>query len=101
MTFYERFFKMPMAERQRVAKDSKLSLPYILKQVYMKKRNPVFRFHNAVALDRASKGELPFYQFAEGSQEVDWEYVAKRLRQARRKGQLGAEPKAEATNAGA
>jgi len=101
MSFYERFFKMSVPERQRVADASRLSLPYILKQVYMKGRNPVFRFHNAVALDRASKGELPFYMFSECSKDVDWEYVAKRLRQARRKGALKPQAAKETTNAGA
>lgn len=104
MTFYERFFKMPVPERKRIADESQLSLPYILKQVYTRGRNPMFRFHNAVALDRASKGELPFFMFSEGTTEIDWDYVAKRLRQAKRKGLIGRAPakvEKESANAGA
>lgn len=86
--FYETFFAMPVPERQRIADDCGLSLPYILKQTYTKNRSPVFRFANAVALDKASGGRLQLIDICENSERIDWDYVERRLRSARRAGRI-------------
>lgn len=86
MSFYEAFFRLPPPERQRVANEAGMSLGYILKHTYSSERDPKFHMHNAVALDRASKGALPFYKFTEGG--VDWKYVLDRLKHAKRLGDL-------------
>lgn len=86
MSFYEAFFRLPIQERKRIADQSGMSLGYILKHTYVSERNPRFHLHNAVALDKASGGVLPFYNFTEGS--VDWSYVLDRLKHAKRLGDL-------------
>lgn len=90
MSFYEEFFKLPITERQRIADESGMSLGYILKHTYVSDRNPRFHMHNAVALDKASGGVLPFYRFTEG--DVDWSYILERLKHAKRRGDIGAKP---------
>ena len=63
-----------------------MSLGYILKHTYVNNRDPKFHLHNAVALDKASGGALPFWQFTEGN--LDWKYVLDRLKHAKRLGEL-------------
>lgn len=82
-TFYECFFAMPVAERKRIAEEAGLSFPYLLKQTYVKGGEPRFQFSNAVALDKASGGRLSMFDITEGAP-IDWEYVAKRMRQHKR-----------------
>jgi hypothetical protein len=86
MTFYDRFFSFSPRERGEIAVRAGLSLQYLLKHIYVSRRAPRFHLHNAVALDRASSGALPFYEFTHGS--VDWAYVHDRLREAAAAGQL-------------
>ena len=86
MSFYDSFFRLPIPERRRVAEASGLSLGYILKHTYVNKRDPKFHLHNAVALDKASGGALPFWKFTEG--DLDWRYVLDRLKHAKRLGEL-------------
>lgn len=88
MSFYEAFFRLPLAERKRIAAEAKMSLRYILKHTYVSERNPVFKLQNAVALDKASGGGIPFYKYAEG--DIDWGYVLDRLKHAKRIGELKA-----------
>jgi hypothetical protein len=92
MKFYEAFFRLPIPERKRIADDSGMSLKYILKHIYVNERDPKFHMHNAVALDKASGGALPFYKYTEGG--VDWSYVLDRLKHAKRLGELNP-PKVE------
>lgn len=86
MDFSQRFFKYKTSEREQIAKSAGLSLPYLMKHIYVSGRDPRFHFHNAVALDKASDGELKFWQSTEGT--VDWEYVMARLAYAKIKGEL-------------
>ncbi len=83
-TFYDQFMQFSVAERQQIATDAGLSLGYIQKHTYTSQHTPKFHLHNAVAMDIASEGALPFWEHTEG--EVDWDYVLRRLRQAKRKG---------------
>lgn len=87
-TFYDAFFQFPVRERQRIAKNAGMSLPYLLKHIYVNKKKPRFHLHNAVSLDRASGGVLRFWEHTEG--DVDWQYVLDRLREAKRKGGFSA-----------
>ncbi len=87
ITFYDTFLCYPVAERQRIATEAGMSLPYILKHTYSHQGRPKFRFQNAVELDKASKGQLPFIQLTEGA--VDWDYVRRALNRAHRRGELG------------
>lgn len=86
MSFYDSFFQFPVKERQKIASKAGLSLAYLLKHIYVNKKNPRFHLHNAVSLDRASGGILKFWEHTEG--EIDWPYVLERLREAKRKGEF-------------
>lgn len=77
-TFYDSFFQFPVRERQSIAKNAGMSLPYLLKHIYVNKKKPRFHLHNAVSLDRSSGGVLRFWEHTEGN--VDWQYVLDRLR---------------------
>jgi hypothetical protein len=83
-TFYDTFMAYPVAERQRIADESGLSLGYIQKHTYVSSHEPKFHFDNAVRLDLASSGVLQFWEHTEGA--VDWRYVRARLKQAKRQG---------------
>lgn len=83
-SFYDSFFSFSVSERSQIAKRSGLSLAYLLKHIYVNRKSPKFHLHNAVNLDRASGGALPFYQHTKG--DVDWPYVLDRLREAKRRG---------------
>lgn len=72
-TFYETFMDFPVAERQRIADEAGLSLPYIAKHMYVSGRDPKFHFANAVAMDKASNGSLSFLMTTEGV--IDWGHV--------------------------
>jgi hypothetical protein len=71
-TFYDTFMAYPVAERQRIADESGLSLGYIQKHTYVSSH------------DLASSGVLQFWEHTEGA--VDWRYVRARLKQAKRQG---------------
>lgn len=86
MTFKDKFFAFPVAKRAEIAQAAQLSLPYIHKHTYVCEGDPKFHFHNAVALDKASEGVLPFWEHTHGK--VDWLHVLDRLRQAKRQGRL-------------
>jgi hypothetical protein len=86
MSFYESFFRLPPSERKRIASQSGMSLGYILKHTYVSQRDPRFHLHNAVSLDKASGGVLPFWKFTEG--DLDWSYILDRLKHAKRLGDL-------------
>jgi hypothetical protein len=83
-TFHVLFWAMSIAERQRIAREAGLSLPYLYKHTYVSNRDPKFHLCNAVALDKASGGRLPLYDLTAG--DVDWRHVLRRLQSAKRKG---------------
>ncbi len=86
MTFYDQLMSFQVTERQAIANGAGLSLGYIHKHTYVSDRAPKFHFHNAVAMDASSKGVIPFIEHTEG--DVDWGFVLKRLRSARRRGEI-------------
>ena len=83
-TFYDQLMQFSPADRHEIANGAGLSLGYVLKHTYVSAREPKFHFHNAVAMDAASKGALPFIEHTEGN--IDWDFVLRRLRAARRRG---------------
>lgn len=83
-TFYEQFMSFVPSEREDIAAAAGLSLGYINKHMYTHRGEPKFHFANAVALDKASNGALPFIEHTAG--DVDWGHVLKRLQSARRRG---------------
>ena len=85
-TFYDQWMQYSVAERERIAHEAGLTRGYIQKHLYASQREPKFHLHNAVAMDQASRGTIPFYQHTEG--EIDWSYVLKRLKQAKRLGHI-------------
>lgn len=85
-TFYDQFMQHSSAERERIALEAGFSIGYVTKHMYSSARAPVFHFHNAVAMDQASGGTLPFYQHTSGS--VDWDFVRRTLNTAHRRGVL-------------
>ena len=71
-----------VADRTRIAQEAGLSLGYVQKHMYVSQHRPVFRFHNAVAMDKASNGALPFRQHTEtlhAFDHIDWAYVRRSL----------------------
>jgi hypothetical protein len=56
-------------------------LAYIAKRVYLTPPDelPTFKMKIAVGLDKASRGQLDFRQLIEGGNEIDWEFVKRRL----------------------
>jgi hypothetical protein len=86
VTFYDKFFQFPVSERGEIARRAGMSLPYILKHIYVNNKEPRFHLHNAVALDKASGGLLHFWEHTQG--DVDWDYVFSRLKEAKRSGKL-------------
>ena len=82
--FYDQFMAFTPQERNEIAVKSGLSLGYINKHMYTSAGEPKFHFANAVAMDWASNGAIPFTEHTSG--EVDWAYVLKRLQAAKRKG---------------
>lgn len=85
-TFQDVFNGMPVRERRRIAETAGTTLGYLSKHMYTRAGEPKFKFHTAVALDKASDGTLPFWLHTEGA--VDWAEVRRRLNTAKRKGQL-------------
>lgn len=84
--FYDAFQDFTVEERRQIAQACGTTLGYLSKHMYTSGREPKFRFHNAVNLERASAGALPFWQHTEG--DVDWTYVLRRLQRAKRRGEL-------------
>jgi hypothetical protein len=75
-TFYKAFFALPRAVRRKITTDAGLSLEYVLKQMYVREGAPTFRFHNALALDKASAGTIDVWQHGEGVEGMDLHYLA-------------------------
>lgn len=86
-TFYEQFMGLAPEQRARVAQEAGMSMQYIIKRTYTQQHAPVFRFDNAVAMDKASGGKLPFIQHTSGEQ-IDWDYVRRSIASAQRKGTI-------------
>lgn len=85
-TFYDQFMGLSVAEREAIVTASGLSLGYVQKHMYVSQHEPKFHFHNAVAMDAASRGILPFHQHTEGV--VDWDHVRRSLNRAHLRGQV-------------
>ena len=85
-TFQDNFMGLDVTERQGIAHEAGLSLAYLHKHMYVHDGEPKFQFDNAVHLDAASSGLLPFWEITEGT--VDWGFVRRRLNAAHRKGEL-------------
>ena len=83
-TFYEQFMQYSVADRRQIALDAGLSIAYITKEMYAQDHSPKFHFHNAVAIDQATFGRIPFIQHTAG--DIDWDYVRRSLNSAKRKG---------------
>lgn len=84
MTFYQQFMSIPPPERERIVTASGMSIAYVNKNMYVSAREPVFKFHNAVELERHSNGLLPFCQHTAG--QVDWAFVRTSLNRSHRMG---------------
>ena len=82
--FYDQLMQFAIPEREVIVQGAGLSLGYVHKHMYVSQGAPKFHFHNAVGMDRSSSGAIPFLEHTEG--EVDWAYVLRRLRAARRLG---------------
>ena len=78
-TFHEQFMGLSAPERGRIVLAAGLSLGYVKKHIYASQYAPVFHFHNAVAMDKASGGVLPFIQHTTQTDEIDWAYVRRSL----------------------
>lgn len=83
-TFYQQFMHYSVAERRQIAEEAGLSAAYVTKEMYASSSNPKFHFHNAVGLDKATRGGIPFIQHTAGT--VDWDYVRRSLNRAHRQG---------------
>jgi hypothetical protein len=86
MSFYQQLMQFSIPERQAIVDGAGLSLGYVHKHMYVSDGSPLFHFHNAVAMDQSSRGAIPFIEHTEGN--VDWGFVLKRLRSARRRGAI-------------
>lgn len=74
----------PEVREVLITKNTGTSLAYVLKRLYLHpdpETLPTFKAKIAVGLDKASRGQLDFRDMLEDSNEIDWNYVAKRLRQ--------------------
>ena len=83
-TFHQQLMQFTVPERAEIAAYAGFTLNYLHKTTYANKGAPKFHFDNALALDVASKGALPFYQHTAGC--IDWDLVRRRLNRAKRKG---------------
>jgi len=82
--FYKAFFSYSPKEREALMKTAGVSRKYVQKQTYVKDGSPVFRFNNALKLDKASKGKLSFLEHAEGIEDMDLDYLYRRLGEHRK-----------------
>ena len=87
-SFYEQFMGLSVGERERIASEAGLSLAYILKHIYVSERNPKFHFHNAVEIDLASGGALPFMQHTTHADTLPWGYIRRTLNRQRKQGAI-------------
>jgi hypothetical protein len=57
------------------------TLPYILKRLYIcpPDQLPTFKLRIALGLDKASNGQLDFRTMIDGTDEIDWDYLKRRL----------------------
>lgn len=78
-TFHDQFMGLSAPERERIVLAAGLSLGYVKKHIYASKHAPVFHFHNAAAMDKASAGVLPFMQHTAHTGDIDWGYVRRSL----------------------
>lgn len=85
-SFKDRFMSLPVAQRREIAERAGMTIGYLNKHMYVSNGEPKFTMQNAVNLDAASNGALPFWENTEG--DVDWDYVRRRLTTAHRNGEL-------------
>lgn len=86
MSFYDQFMRLSVRQRTEIAESAGLSIGYVMKHTYVSDRAPKFHFHNAVAIDHASKGVISFIEHTTG--DVDWDYVRRALNRAKKRGEL-------------
>lgn len=74
----------PEVREALITKNTGTSLAYVLKRVYLHPDDgtlPTFKAKIAIGLDKASRGQLDFKDMIEDADQIDWNWVAKRLRQ--------------------
>ena len=75
------FMSLPTRERARVAETVGTNVAYLNQMMYTTPADlmPHFQAKIAIGLDKASGGELDVRDMMQDGNEIDWEYVRKKL----------------------